>query len=739
LRARPNLISTNQGTNSNKFNENQTRIVTMPQLNPSLKEKPKRAPNFEFRPLDKDSLLGSTAETTREGQTLAQNIPATKTANVSKLVQPLERRYSPNYTNENRIQVTQVSSRHVSQSDKRQQAWQEWWSEKKKTNNRFLQACQSGDLLVCQQLLDKKRGDLAADINTKGENDWTPIHFACLNGNTSLVYLLISKEANIDGETSLKFTPLHITAQKGFEEIAQLLINAGADVNCKDIFNNTPLHYSSQNRHKRIVQILLSRPSIDLNSKNNEGKTAYDLQTDKEIKKLFEIYMNERNFTNKNYTQRVQIHTTQSESINKMFESIRTPNSQGAYGFYNKAPLSTNINNGNLPNLTLQKAVSDNTGTSKVSPKHKTGMSSNMGNEPRTPTYLRTSDSDLSNSGSGVEEEKIGPHSFSVHALIGKGSFGEVYLVEKKDTGKIYAMKVLHKSKITRHNLTRYALTERNVLSVTNHPFIVGLNFAFQTADKLFLILDYCPGGDLGEHLQKERRFSEERARIYLAEIVLALEDLHKRDIIFRDLKPDNIVLDPEGHAMLTDFGLSKEGVLEHAQGAGSFCGSVAYLAPEMLKRVGHGKAVDWYLLGVVFYEMLVGVPPYYANNREQLFYNIQKAALKIPSYLSQEAKSLLKGLLQRNPTKRLGSGKGDAEEIKAHKFFDSINWRDVYLRKLKPPVPDKKLKPTMRAPVGVFDSSANMNPDQDKINGWSFVAPKLYGQNENNLTSKLN
>ena len=143
--------------------------------------------------------------------------------------------------------MTQVSSRHVSQSDKRQQAWQEWWTEKKKTNNRFLQACQSGDLLVCQQLLDKKRGDLVADINTKGENDWTPIHFACLNGNTSLVYLLISKEANIDGETSLKFTPLHITAQKGFEEIAQLLINAGADVNCKDIFNNTPLHYSSQN------------------------------------------------------------------------------------------------------------------------------------------------------------------------------------------------------------------------------------------------------------------------------------------------------------------------------------------------------------------------------------------------------------------------------------------------------------------------------------------------------------
>lgn len=128
--------------------------------------------------------------------------------------------------------------------------------------------------------------------------------------------------------------------------------------------------------------------------------------------------------------------------------------------------------------------------------------------------------------------------------------------------------------------------------------------------------MDYCPGGDLGELLQKEKCMSESLVMMYLAEIVLALEDLHKRDIIFRDLKPDNIVLDSEGHVKLTDFGLSKEGVLDHSTGARSFCGSVAYLAPEMLKRSGHGKAVDWYLLGVVMYELLVGMPPYYANNR---------------------------------------------------------------------------------------------------------------------------
>ena len=136
------------------------------------------------------------------------------------------------------------------------------------------------------------------------------------------------------------------------------------------------------------------------------------------------------------------------------------------------------------------------------------------------------------------------------------------------------------------------------------------------------MILEYCPGGDLGKVLEQEKRFDEARARIYLAEILLALEDLHKRDIIFRDLKPDNVVLDAQGHALLTDFGLSKEGVLDN-QAANSFCGSVAYLAPEMLKRSGHGKSVDWYLLGVLLYEMLVGMPPYFNRDRDQLVSNI--------------------------------------------------------------------------------------------------------------------
>lgn len=211
---------------------------------------------------------------------------------------------------------------------------------------------------------------------------------------------------------------------------------------------------------------------------------------------------------------------------------------------------------------------------------------------------------------------KVSPDDFMPLKLLGKGSFGEVYLVRQIGTETLYAMKVLSKSKILGQNLLRYAKTERDVLSYTVHKFIVSLNYAFQTKTKLFLILDFCPGGDLGRLISKYGKISEDRAKLYLSEVLLALEDLHSRDIIYRDLKPDNVVIDNEGHALLTDFGLSKEGVLEVNEGAKSFCGSVAYLSPEMLKKAGHGKSVDWYLLGVLLYEMLVGKTPYFSDSK---------------------------------------------------------------------------------------------------------------------------
>lgn len=315
---------------------------------------------------------------------------------------------------------------------------------------------------------------------------------------------------------------------------------------------------------------------------------------------------------------------------------------------------------------------------------------------------------------------KVHLNSFIVHSRIGQGSFGEVYLVEKRDTNMFYAMKVLSKEKVFSDNLKRYVVTERNVLSATDHPFIVKLRFAFQNADFLFLVMDYCPGGDLGEYLEQEGRFTEKRAKLYVAEVLLALEELHKHNIIFRDLKPENIILDGKGHAMLIDFGLSKEGITAQNKGAKSFCGSVAYLAPEMVKKIGHGKSMDWYLLGVVLYELLVGIPPFYAETKEELFHNIEHGKLKIPSALSQSVKDLLTGLLQRNPHKRLGYTKG-ADDIKAHPFFFDVNWDDVLHRKLKPPMPTiKRVQLFQIHPQPNFVNKGDQ--EYNSVNGWTFI-----------------
>ena len=327
-----------------------------------------------------------------------------------------------------------------------------------------------------------------------------------------------------------------------------------------------------------------------------------------------------------------------------------------------------------------------------------------------------------------IEEGHISPSSFICLAQLGKGSFGEVYLVQKISTKEKFAMKVLRKERIMGQNLLKYAIAERNVLSLSNHPFIVKLKFAFQTSTKLFLILEYCPNGDLAKHLLFEKRFSEEKAKFYICEVLLALENLHQRDIIFRDLKPDNVVLDSEGHCKLTDFGLSKEGVNDN-QITNSFCGSIAYLAPEMLKKQGHGKAVDWYLLGVLLYEMLVGVTPFFTNRKEDIFHNIEFGELKIPEFVSEDAASLLRGLLQKNPMKRLGGGTKDAEEIKQHPYFRNVNWDDVYNKRIRPPPINLFTRNIMHVyqKPRLFANDDNLSISSDKNNpnmlpGWSFI-----------------
>uniref|UniRef100_A0A0E0LPU7 non-specific serine/threonine protein kinase n=1 Tax=Oryza punctata TaxID=4537 RepID=A0A0E0LPU7_ORYPU len=281
-----------------------------------------------------------------------------------------------------------------------------------------------------------------------------------------------------------------------------------------------------------------------------------------------------------------------------------------------------------------------------------------------------------------IENEGVGLDDFEILKLVGQGAFGKVFQVRKKGTSEIYAMKVMRKDKILENNHAEYMKAEREILTKVDHPFVVQLRYSFQTKYRLYLVLDFINGGHLFFQLYKQGLFREELARIYTAEIVSAVAHLHDNGIMHRDLKPENILLDADGHAMLTDFGLAKE--FNENTRSNSMCGTVEYMAPEIILGRGHDKAADWWSVGILLFEMLTGKPPF-VGNRDKVQQKIVKEKLKLPSFLSSEAHSLLKGLLHKEGGKRLGSGLGGSDEIKRHKWFKPINWRKLEARQIQP------------------------------------------------------
>ncbi|XP_021056557.1 ribosomal protein S6 kinase alpha-1 isoform X2 [Mus pahari] len=332
--------------------------------------------------------------------------------------------------------------------------------------------------------------------------------------------------------------------------------------------------------------------------------------------------------------------------------------------------------------------------------------------------------------------EKADPSQFELLKVLGQGSFGKVFLVRKvtrPDSGHLYAMKVLKKATLKVRDRVRTKM-ERDILADVNHPFVVKLHYAFQTEGKLYLILDFLRGGDLFTRLSKEVMFTEEDVKFYLAELALGLDHLHSLGIIYRDLKPENILLDEEGHIKLTDFGLSKEAI-DHEKKAYSFCGTVEYMAPEVVNRQGHTHSADWWSYGVLMFEMLTGSLPFQGKDRKETMTLILKAKLGMPQFLSTEAQSLLRALFKRNPANRLGSGPDGAEEIKRHIFYSTIDWNKLYRREIKPP-----FKPAVAQPDDTFyfDTEFTSRTPRDSpgippsagahqlFRGFSFVATGL-------------
>lgn len=336
---------------------------------------------------------------------------------------------------------------------------------------------------------------------------------------------------------------------------------------------------------------------------------------------------------------------------------------------------------------------------------------------------------------------------FELLRVIGRGSYAKVLMVELKRTGRIYAMKVIKKTLVTDDEDIDWVQTEKHVFeTASNHPFLVGLHSCFQTPARLFFVIEFVRGGDLMFHMQRQRRLHEEHARFYAAEICLALNFLHEKGIIYRDLKLDNVLLDHEGHIKLTDYGMCKEGI-RPGDTTSTFCGTPNYIAPEILQGVEYSFSVDWWALGVLLYEMLAGKSPFDIvgandnpdfNTEDFLFQVILERPIRIPRSLSVKAASILKGFLNKNPSDRLGCHPETGfTDIISHPFFRTIDWELLEQRQVPPPhrprlEGDRDLA---NFPPEFTDEPIQLTPDQQRdidnidqseFEGFEYVNPLL-------------
>ena len=291
-----------------------------------------------------------------------------------------------------------------------------------------------------------------------------------------------------------------------------------------------------------------------------------------------------------------------------------------------------------------------------------------------------------------VANSKITLQDFDIIKVLGRGAFGKVMLVKKKSDPQntLYALKSLKKADLVKAHQVEHTVTERYVLEQLHNPFLVHLSFAFQTPDKLYIVMDYLTGGEIFFWLKKQGRFTEGRSKLYMAECVLAIEALHEKNIIHRDLKPENILLDKEGHVKIVDYGLAKGGITSSGADDGgvktkTFCGTPEYLAPELVESRPHGKAVDWWALGAILYEMMYGLPPFYDPNTNTMYRKILHDELKFKTSIptSEPAKSIIRKMLERPVAKRLGSQ--GAAEVKNEPFFASLEMKRVLAKKYTP------------------------------------------------------
>lgn len=584
--------------------------------------------------------------------------------------------------------------------------------------NRLVVACQEANIDEFFEVLkdyEKCKNesleveDLKNMLNTPYNGNWACIHYAAYMGHSRMLQELLELSADCNAITADHWTPLQISAYQGHLDCVKIIIShPQVIINKMTSERGTGLHLASTCGHTDIVKVLLENNANPL-LEDPAGKTALELAANQEIAELIPKFIGEKTLKKAIIDEAVErplgfsgeVFYTASWLINDKQVYLALDTQNGNFNHYKsrssyvdeEAPeysipftriqevkiLSENIVEKYFflisgPEIRLKyytnfldmteewtKRILDAIGFFRTFvPVHKA--------EPIKPPEEK------------VSEEGVHLHSFEILEEVGSGSFGKVFKVQKKHSEEIYALKSLNQTTLRQRKQLKYAIAECKILKSIRHPFILPLYWAFQSDTHLFMVLEFCPLGDFSNLLNYVHHLNTQQAKFYIGEIILAIEHLHSLDIIYRDLKPQNILIDSAGHIRLADFGLAKQNVTQENP-AMSFCGSPAYLPPELLAQGGLWKPADVYCIGANLFELLTGEPPFFTENINVLYQRIANATLNFPQNFNEEAKDLITKTMKRNPEERIKIG-----EIKQHSFFSDMNWENLLQKKIHPP-----------------------------------------------------
>lgn len=585
-------------------------------------------------------------------------------------------------------------------------AWGGWWQNKQRMDEKLWSAAAGPVEALEAALAPPEDGSASAQVNSRSLAGRTALHIAASGGTEDCVRLLLKAAADVAARTDDGLTPLHVASQVGNAGAARCLLAGGAEPTAEANDQSLALHYASAGGHSEVCGLLLNCGREQLLHSNHIGQRPLDVSMD---------------IATFDYLSKRDREVLGTFALNSP-ETARVDSYAGRLPFHHGGVMLRNSRSD-----VVQRLIMKLHRTTPPRPDREPMAKTDSQKSSPVQRFVQ-----LRQGSPTVEEVNI--DSFTALSKLGQGSFGQVLKVSHKKTQQIYAMKILEKSNICASNsLLRYTITERNLLSYMRHPYIVSLHYAFQTPSHLVLVLEFCPNGNMQNLLRRNRKLGESWAKLYAAEVLLALTYLHQRQTVYRDLKPENVVLDEIGHAMLTDFGLSKEKVAG-LNGTKSFCGSIAFMAPEIIRRKGHGHTVDIYGLGVLVFCFLVGSPPFYDKRKETLLANIKHATLAIPPSVPQDAADFVQATMRREPKERLGAEK--SEDCQAHAWFaDSMDFAALMRREVPLPEPFETLVPDFNTKAGggptatpsVYGKLSKANARGVKshdVAGWNFASP---------------